>query len=120
MQPSKFDLDEIKKELSIQHDLQNPFAFHALKIIVRLCEMGKELESKVRELEVQRDYLAFEISSGDDQSDCDHTHLPCEHRKGWLCKAGHKGQMQCWISEAEKFAKEALNPDDAGESSHIE
>jgi hypothetical protein len=62
----------------------------------------------VRELELQREYLAFELSSDDDQADCNHSHLSCEHRKGWLCKAGLKGQVQCWLSEAEKFAKECL------------
>lgn len=62
MQPSKFDLDEIKKELNQPHDLQNPFAFHALKIIVRLCTDGKELENQVDMIKRQRDWLASWIS----------------------------------------------------------
>lgn len=67
------------------------------------------LRERVRELERQREYLASELSTNDDQADCDHTHLSCEHRKDWLCKAGKRGQMQCWISEAEKAAKETRN-----------
>jgi hypothetical protein len=71
-----------------------------------LIAENRALRERVRELERQREYLACELSSDDDQADCNHSHLSCEHRKGWLCKAGLKGQVQCWISEAEKFAKE--------------
>lgn len=85
----------------------------ALEDIVKLCEYGQKLEienrilqERIQKLERQRVYLACELSSDDDQTDCNHTHLSCEHRKGWLCKAGLEGQVQCWISEAEKFAKE--------------
>lgn len=76
------------------------------RYIAAACNAVPSLIARVRELERQREYLARELSSDDDQADCDHTHLPCEHRSVWYCKAGLKGQMQCWISEAEKFAKE--------------
>lgn len=72
----------------------------------KALEALRPLIARVRELERQREYLACELSSDDDQADCNHSHLSCEHRNGWLCKAGLKGQVQCWISEAEKFAKE--------------
>jgi hypothetical protein len=62
MQPSEFDLEEIKKELNQPHDLQNPFAFHALQIIGRLCTAGKELEKQRDLIKQQRDWLATWIT----------------------------------------------------------
>lgn len=79
----------------------------ACNTLPNLIAENRALREKVQKLERQREYLACELSSDDDQADCNHSHLSCEHRKGWLCKAGLKGQVRCWISEAEKFAKEA-------------
>ena len=50
-----------------------------------LIAENRALREKVQKLERQREYLACELSTDDDQADCNHSHLSCEHRKGWLC-----------------------------------
>lgn len=83
------------------------FIVAARNAVPELVAENRALQERVRELERQRDYLAFELSSGGrDLSDCDHPHLPCEHRNGYWCEAGEEGQIRCWISVAEQAAKE--------------
>lgn len=78
------------------------------KRIRELEVVNRSLRKQVQELERQRDYLAFELSSGgSDQSECDHMCIPCEHRNGYWCEAGAEGRIRCWISVAEQAVKEA-------------
>ena len=70
---------------------------------------NRALRERVQTLEKMVDYLAEEFSDGDDQSDCNHTHLACQYRGDFWCHAGREGQKQCWIRVAEQAAKETRN-----------
>ena len=95
-----------KRELARVSMRYRPY-YERAAYIVEACNAVPELIARVRLLEKMVDYLALEFSSGDDQSDCFHTHLACQYRDGYWCHAGLEGQKQCWIRVAEQAAKEA-------------
>lgn len=80
---SVFDIEKIKKELSV-HDPFQPCVVKALIVIARLCEEGQKLEA-------QRDWLAERI-----------------HRKGTVMYGKYPPTTKGWIRAAEeRTAKEA-------------
>ena len=73
----------------------------ALEIRTEELEATNErLQGKIDHLEKIINYLAGNLSGNDDQTDCDHSHLACQYRDGYRCKAGHEKQKQCWINVA--------------------
>ena len=78
----------------------------ALEIRVEEVEAENErLQNDIEYLKKIINYLAGNLSGDGDQTDCEHTHLSCQYRDGYWCKAGHERQKQCWISVADRDVK---------------
>ena len=93
-----------KHEAAVETASLVPYALGyigALEIRPEELEATNErLQGKIDHLEKIINYLAGNLSGDGDQTDCDHSHLACQYRDGYLCKAGHEKQKQCWINVA--------------------
>ena len=78
----------------------------ALEIRVEEVEAENErLQNEIEHLKKIINYLAGNLSGDGDQTDCDHSHISCQYRDGYWCKAGHERQKQCWINVADRDVK---------------
>jgi hypothetical protein len=93
---SVFDIEQIKRELSVYDPLE-PCMIKAIRTIVLLCEEGQKLEK-------QRDWLANELVI--DEA-CDEPFIrTCSHRKGfYTCTATREEHIQCIIKTAEETVR---------------
>lgn len=92
---SVFDIEQIKRELSVYDPLE-PCMIKAIRTIILLCEEGQKLEK-------QRDWLANEIVVDED---CDTPFRKCSHRKGlYTCTATREEHIQCIIKTAEEAVR---------------
>lgn len=92
---SVFDIEQIKRELSVYDPLESSMT-KAIRIIILLCEEGQKLEK-------QRDWLANELVLDEY---CDEQFRTCSHRKGfYTCTATREERIQCIIKTAEETVR---------------
>ncbi len=92
---SVFDIEQIKRELSVYDPLE-PCMIKAIRTIILLCEEGQKLEK-------QREWLANELVVDED---CDDPFRECPYHKGkYSCKAPRETHIQCIIKTAEEAVR---------------